>query len=124
MCSPSPSMTNGSYNFNWARFERYPMDDGTIQVMFNEYFVNHAIWAAFYGADDFLAFRNLSIPLDTTIINLGLGGDLASHGFENGAPCSVSVYADPQELPPFIRFRNDPITPLEIDAQLWISLHC
>jgi hypothetical protein len=49
--------------------------------MFNEYFVNNAIWAAFYGAKDFLAFEGIGIPVDTTVINLGLGGDLHDHGF-------------------------------------------
>ena len=67
---------------------------------------------------------NLSFPLDTTTINVGLLGDLASHGFEDDLPCTLSVYTNPNSAPPIVRFRNDPVTPLELEASLWIAFHC
>lgn len=93
--------------------------------MFNEYFVNNAIYALFYNSTDPLSFvSGLPSILDTTTINLGLGGDLHEHGFEDGSPCSFTIYANPHDAPPIIRFRNENVNPLSIESQLWISIHC
>jgi hypothetical protein len=62
--------------------------------------------------------------LDTTTVNLALLGDLHNHGFEDGKKCELAIYLNPQERPPLVRFRNDPVKPLELEAALWISLHC
>lgn len=99
------------------------MEDGDVQLMVNEYFVNNALWAVFY-AGDVLNISRLDFPLTTTVINIGLLGDLAKHGFENDCKCTLAVYADPNGTPPIIKFRNSPTIPFEIEAQLWIALHC
>ena len=94
------------------------MEDGNIQFMANEFFVNNALWALFYGKGDIFAFTNITLPsaVDTTAINFGLGGDLHGHGFEDDLPCKLAVYADPDGTPPIVRFRNDNVEPISFEA--------
>lgn len=74
---PSPSKDN----YNWAYFEPINSNEYDLQFFINEYFLNNAIWAAFYA--DMLNFT-APIPTDivtTTTINAALFGELKEHGF-------------------------------------------
>ena len=53
-CIPPKNATQGNLNFNWGFFEHEQSEGEDIRFFVNEFFINNAIWAAFYGDNEIL----------------------------------------------------------------------
>ena len=74
---------------NTAKFGDYAQTDYQVQTILSDYLLESAVWSMFH--DGYLHLDNLSIPISTTVLDVGLLGQLSRNGFGEGNPCVIDL---------------------------------
>lgn len=103
---------------NNAVFGDYVQEDYQLQIFLSEYLLESGLHALFL--DGLLRLNGLSVPIDTTALDIVLLGKLTRNGWAYGQKCVIDIEVIGETPDIFITKKNG----LSFSSQLAIDLKC